>query len=323
MKILRSPFAGALSLLVGCQFAIVSATQAAPVHGWLTWRGPNQNGASLETNLPDKVDAAHPLWTAKLPGQSTPVIANGRLYIMGYVGDGPDLQEVLTCFDAETGKQLWQQSYSAFLSDTIYHRYATSSPTIDPETGNVYMQGTQGILAAFTADGAKLWDLSMMELYGRLTFPNGRTASPLVDRDLVITRGITANWGAQGPASDRFYAFDKKSGELVWSSTPGDRPHDNSFSHPVLGWLEGKRVFYAATGDGSIVCVNARTGEPIWRVTLAKAGINATVVVHNNDKIIAVYGTPYDPGEMVALRIMDVSATNAAAGPVVVAREKV
>jgi outer membrane protein assembly factor BamB len=323
MKLLRSPFAGPLSLLVGCQFAIVSATHAAPVHGWLTWRGPNQNGASLETNLPDKVDAGHPLWTANLPGQSTPVIANGRLYIMGYVGDGPDLQEVLTCFDAETGKQLWQQGYSDFLSDIIYHRYATSSPTIDPETGNVYMQGTQGILAAFTADGQKLWAVSMMEVYGRLTFPNGRTASPLMDKDLVITRGITANWGAHGPGGDRFYAFDKKTGELVWASSPGDRPHDNSFSLPVLDWLDGRRVFYASTGDGSIVCVNARTGDPIWRIPLFKAGINSSVLVHHNDKIIAIYGTPYEPGQMVAMKIPHATPANAAAGPVVVPRSEV
>jgi outer membrane protein assembly factor BamB len=71
-----------------------------------------------------------------------------------------------------------------------------------------------------------------MEEFGRLTFPNARTASPIIDGDLVITRGITANWGAQGPAADRFYAFDKKTGELVWSSSPSDRPKDNSFSHP-------------------------------------------------------------------------------------------
>jgi hypothetical protein len=31
------------------------------------------------------------------------------------------------------------------------------------------------------------------------------TAVPLIDGDIVITRGITANWGAQGPAGDRFY----------------------------------------------------------------------------------------------------------------------
>jgi len=212
--------------------------------------------------------------------------------------------------------------YNDFLSDTIYLRYATSSPTVDDETGNVYMQGTQGILAAFTADGKPLWHHSLMEEFGRLTFPNSRTASPVIDQDLVITRGITANWGGHGPAGDRFYAFDKKTGELVWASNPGDRPKDNSYSHPYLGWLGGKRVFYSATGDGSVVCVNARTGDPLWRVTLFKAGINATVLVHNNDKVIAVYGTPYEPGQMVALKIQDVSPTNAAAGPVVLERSK-
>src|SRR5437763_8826952 len=185
------------------------------------------------------------------------------------------------------------------------------------------MQVTQGILSAFDAQGKVLMKHSLMEEFGRLTFPNSRTASPVIDQDLVITRGITANWGAQGPAADRFYAFDKKTGELVWASSPGDRPRDNSYSHSYFGWLGGKRVFYSATGDGSVVCVNARTGDPLWRVNLFKAGINATVVVHNNDKVIAVYGTPYEPGEMVALRIPDVSPTNAAAGPVVLDRSKV
>jgi outer membrane protein assembly factor BamB len=246
------------------------------------------------------------------------VIANGRLYINGYLGEGADLREGLTCFDAETGQQLWQHLFNDFASDTIYLRYATASPAVDAETGNVYLQGTQGILAAFTADGKPLWQRSLMEELGRLTFPNGRTATPLLDGDLLITRGITANWGANGPAGDRFYAFDKQTGELVWSSSPGDRPKDNSYSHPYLTWWQGKRVFMAATGDGSVVCVNARTGEPLWRVPLFKAGINATVLVHNNDKVIALFGTPYELGRMVAFKIPDVQPTNAAAGPVVV-----
>ena len=302
---------------------VASPLQAKPVNGWLSWRGPDQNGTSRETGLPDTVDPQHPLWTANVPGQSTSVIANGKLYIMGYVGEGGDLQEGIICFDAETGKQLWHHLFGDFLSDTIYLRYATSSPTVDPETGNVYIQGTQGILAGFTGDGKLLWQHSLMEEYGRLTFPNSRTASPVVDKDIVITRGITANWGASGPAADRFYAFDKKTGELVWSSSPGDRPKDNSFSHPYLGWLNGKRVFYSATGDGAVVCANARTGEPIWRVPLTKAGINATVLVHNNDKVISIYGTPYEPGQIVALKIPSVTPTNAAAAPVVVERASV
>jgi outer membrane protein assembly factor BamB len=165
---------------------------AAPT-GWFSWRGPNQNGTSAEKNLPDTLDEAHPLWTADFPGQSTAVAFQGRLYIMGYLGQGPELSEGVACFDANTGQKLWQKLYLDFLSDTIYNRYSTSSPTIDPETGNVYIQDTQGIFAAFSPEGRVLWEHSLMEEYGRLTFPNGRTASPVVDRDLVITRGITAN----------------------------------------------------------------------------------------------------------------------------------
>jgi len=131
--------------------------------GWLNWRGPQQNGVSLEKNLPEHLAVKEALWVADFPGQSTPVIANGKLYIMGFLGDGPDLQEGVACFDAESGKKLWQRLYNDFISDTIYQRYATSSATINDETGDVFMQGTQGILAAFSADGQLLWQHSLME----------------------------------------------------------------------------------------------------------------------------------------------------------------
>jgi outer membrane protein assembly factor BamB len=309
--------------VAACSFlGALPSAPGAPARGWLNWRGPEQTGVSRETGLPSEVSPTNALWIADFPGQSAPVIAGSRSYAMGYEGAGPDLREGLACFNAETGQKLWQHLYNDFLSDTIYLRYATASPAIDPETGNVYIQGTQGILAAFTADGKLLWKHSLMEEFGRLTFPNSRTASPVIDKDLVITRGITANWGTQGPAADRFYAFDKNTGALVWVSSPGGGPKDNSFSQPQLGWYQGKRVFFAAVGDGSVVCVNARTGDPIWRVNLFRAGINATVLIHNNDKVIAIYGTPYELGQMVALKIPDVLPTNAVSAPVVLERKQ-
>ena len=312
----------AVSVFLASQLLLANGVSVAAVVGWLNWRGPHRNGVSLEKGLPDKVDAKNPLWSVDFRGASTPVIANGRLYIMGYVGSGPELQEGIGCFDAETGQKLWEQLFSDYLSDIIYQRYASSNPAIDPETGNVYIQGTQGILAGFHPDGKMLWRHSMMEEFGRLTFPNGRTASPLIDGDLVITRGITANWGAQGPGGDRFYAFDKTTGELVWSSSPGDRPKDSSFSYPYLAFIGGKRALIATLGDGSVVCVNARTGDPLWRVPLGKAGINASVLVHNNDKGIAIYGTPYEPGQMVAFRIPKVTPPGPGT-PAVVERSQV
>lgn len=298
-----------------------SVPARAAVEGWLNWRGPEQNGVSRETGLPEKILTEQALWTADFPGASTAVVAGGKVYIMGYLGEDADLQEGVACFDAETGRKEWQRLYNDYISDIIYTRYASSSPTIDPETGRIFIQGTQGLLAAFQPDGTPVWSVPMMETYGRLTFPNGRTASPVVDGDLVITRGITANWGAHGPAGDRVYAFEKSSGKLVWAAWDGLRPMDSCYARPFLTTLNGKRVFITTTGDGSIFCGNARTGDPLWVIPIAKAGINASVLVHNQDKVIGIYGTPYEPGQMVALRIPQVQPTNNQ--PVVVERSQV
>ena len=297
MKLRLAP---SVALAIACALSVSHAAKkdtpaaksdAAKVAGWLSWRGPDQNGTSPETGLPDKVDAKKPLWTADFPGQSTPVIANGKLYINGYVGEGKDLREGVSCFDAETGKLLWQHLENDFLSDTIYLRYSTSAPTIDPETGNVFVQGTQGLLSCFTAEGKVVWQHSMMEEYGRLTFPNSRTATPAIDRELVITRGVTSGWGANGPAGDRMFAFDKKTGELVWLSSPADRPQDNTFSQPTFSFLDGKRVLFTACGDSSVACINARTGDPLFRFPAAKAGakggINASPILYKDSLIIS------------------------------------
>jgi len=300
---------------------LLSCPGHAAVRGWLQWRGPDQNGTSREKGLPEKVDARAPLWTADFPGQSAAVIADGRVYINGYSGDGAELQEVVACFDAETGQRLWEHRENDFLSDIIYLRYSTSSPTVDPETGNVYVQGTQGLLMCFTPDGLLLWKRSMMEEFGRLTFPNARTASPLVDKELVITRGITSAWGAHGPAGDRFYAFDKKTGETVWQSAPGDRPQDNTFSNPYLDFWQGKRVLYSAGGDSSLLAINARTGEPLWRVPVAKAGakggINAAVFRHKNNLIVIHESENLDSSEIGRMAAMKIPSSITKTNPLV------
>ena len=115
-------------LLTGKIFS--HSAQAEPVRGWLNWRGPQQNGTSLETGLPDTVDPQHPLWVADFPGQSTSVIANGHLYIVGYLGEGEDLQEGLICYDAETGKELWRTSTIALPGDPNNKTWANLPPTL-------------------------------------------------------------------------------------------------------------------------------------------------------------------------------------------------
>jgi outer membrane protein assembly factor BamB len=296
-------FIALLSLVLG----INSASAAS---GWLNWRGPDQNGVSKSAQkLPDSLEIGGPnhRWSYKVRGAGTPVVADGRVYAFGFYGETTDVEETLLCLDVKTGQKIWEYRFRDYLSDTTYNRYAIGAPVVDAETGNVYLESTWGQLMAFSRDGKLLWEHSMMEEYGRLTFPNGRTGSLAIDGPLVITDGITANWGADGPARNRFYAFDKRTGELAWFCTPGIEPIDSTFATPVFGDLGNQRVMYAGTGCGNIVCINVRTGEPVWRFRLSQSGVNADVLLAGPGKLIGIHGKENvdatHHGRLVALKI--------------------
>lgn len=259
---------------------------------WLFWRGLEGSGVSEQTNMPNflSLEKESLLWDHEIQGGGVPVIAGGRAYQFGYYGVDDDLQEALVCFDAVSGEVLWKRAHNDFISDIVYNRYGVGAACVDPASGNVYFQTSPGLLIGYDSDGNKLWERSLMEEFARLTFPNGRTGGPCVDGNLVIIHAITANWGKQGPARDRFYAFDKKTGDLVWTSTPGITPQDSSFSPLTFEDLpSGRRVFYSGTGCGHVVCIDARTGQPLWRFQMSYGGVNSGVVIHE-DTVIAIHG---------------------------------
>ena len=280
-----------VGLVASAQTTPVPSLHTGPVQGWLNWRGPTQMGVSRETKLVDRwsPEGENLLWTRDFSGQGTPVIAGDRAYCYTYRGAGPDLQEYLVCLDVTTGKTIWEEGFNDFLNDAAYERYAIGSPVVDPATGNVYLQTSPGLVMGYTPNGKRLWQHSMMEEFGRLTFPNGRVGAPVVDDDLVIFHCVTSNWGTDGPGRDRLYAFHKLTGDLVWSSTPGVTPQDNSFGTPLLAWHNGFRVLLVGTGCGNVVCVNARTGDPLWRHRISSGGVNSSVLVYE-DRVIAIHG---------------------------------
>ena len=52
---------------------------------------------------------------------------------------------------------------------------------------------------------------------------------------------------------------------------------------------DGRRVFYSGTGCGNIVCIDARTGQPLWRFQMSHGGVNSGVILHK-DKVVAIHG---------------------------------
>lgn len=311
------------------QIAVQAVVAEEPVSGFLTWRGENQNSETSATQLPQRAvlegEGANLRWTLDMPGRGTPVIGRysdgDRLFVIGYDGSGPDLLETLLCLDPATGEEHWRLGYADFISDIVYNRYAISAPTIDPATGHVYFMTSPGLLISVDKDGQERWRISMMESFGRLTFPNGRTGCVTVEGDLILVNAITSNWGTTTPARSRFYAFNKDSGELVWFSTPGVGPpflKDSSFSTPMLETRRGIRLFYAGTGCGNLVAVNALNGQPLWRYQMSKGGVNCSPVVHpgedgqmgtDDDLVIQTHGKENvrntGTGYMIAIRAGD------------------
>jgi outer membrane protein assembly factor BamB len=287
--------------------ALIASGSFAHANDWTNWRGPLQNGVSLEhyTGADKLADAA--AWTYDARSRGAPVVVDGKVVLWGYRGETTDLIEILTVLDAKTGKKLWEVEIADYLSDSIYNRYSIGSPTVDPETKRIYLVSNAGRFVCYELDGKKVFEMPLMEDLGRMTFPNSRVGSPIIEGDLVIVHYIFSNWGADGPAADRVYAFDKKTGELVWWSLPGvSPPVDSSFSTPVVETRDGKRVMYYTTGCGHIVCVNARSGKPYWRFPICKNGVNPSVALHKG-KVIAIHNDENvdssEKGRMVAIKL--------------------
>src|SRR5688500_11984769 len=77
---------------------------------WTQWRGPNFNGSTDETSLPEKLDASTMKWEAVLPGvgAGTPIVTGDRVFVSASDKNSSEL--IALCFDRKSGKELWRQT---------------------------------------------------------------------------------------------------------------------------------------------------------------------------------------------------------------------
>jgi outer membrane protein assembly factor BamB len=251
---------------------------------WPSWRGPNQNGVSSETGLISKwsLDGENLIWHAEFIGRSTPIVMNGRVYVIGRVGADLTQQEVVACYDAQNGGKLWEHRFNVFLTTVPFNRVGWTSLAGDPETGNVYASAVGGMFICYNRNGKILWWRSLTEEFGRFSGYGGRTMTPVVDENLVIMSFLNTGWGDQSAMGHRYVAFDKRTGEIVWIFEPGGRPLDTNYSTPVVAVINGLRLLIGGYADGSIQAMKVRTGEKMWEFKLSKGAINTSVVVEGN-----------------------------------------
>src|SRR5262245_31369728 len=84
---------------------------------WAEWPGPARDGISSEKGLPTSWSPAgqNLAWKAPYGGRSAPIVMNGRLYLQNTAEKGASEQERIMCFDADTGKLLWEHRFNVYL----------------------------------------------------------------------------------------------------------------------------------------------------------------------------------------------------------------
>lgn len=216
-------------------------------------------------------------WSARLGTQtySSPVVANGKLFVgtnngAAYVKRFPEVVElgVLLCFDAETGRFLWQHSNEKL-------------PKLRPNA-----RAQADVWSCAYIEGDRLWyvnnrdELCCLDTEG---FRDNENDGPFKEEpnqnqdeaDVVWKFDMIGQLGAwphrhsccsvtalgdtllvctsneDNPDAPSFLAMNKKTGELLWSDkSPGSNILNAQWSSPACGVLGGVAQAIFAGGDG-------------------------------------------------------------------------
>ncbi len=119
-------------LIVGLLLLLADASRA---DDWPQWREPNRDGVWRETGIRESVPPGELkiLWRAPVaPGFSSPVVAQGRVYLIHSELMLPNAQERVQCFDAANGRVLWTFSYDVSYPDWVFTPEPGMGPAATP-----------------------------------------------------------------------------------------------------------------------------------------------------------------------------------------------
>lgn len=294
---------------------VLCAAAFASSNDWPGWRGPEGNGISTLKGLPTSWSKEQNVaWRTPLPGKghSSPAVMGNRVFLttdtegepvpgkvvpkhtaMGRPfrnpdSRGADLKHTLKvhCFDAASGKQLWETVvHDGEVYDEVHawSNYASATPFTDGKA--VYASfGAEGFFKLDFKTGKILWkaDLGKIDTVGL-----GYGPSPVLHEDKVI---VLAD---QDSGEKSFVAaLSAADGKVVWR-TP--RTMANTWTTPVI--VNGQLIVNASD---FVVSYDPRTGKENWRAP-GPGGFIVHTLVAGDGMVYASAGYPVK--KTVAIRM--------------------
>jgi outer membrane protein assembly factor BamB len=243
---------------------------------WNQFRGPNGTGIDSSSGYPVEFSPQkNAAWKASIPfGQSSPVVAAGRVYVTASDGD----KLITICFDARSGRESWRREIKREHKNTLFRANDPASPTPAADEKGVYTFFPDFGLVAYAPDGKERWQLRL----GPFKNFYGMAGSPALAGDLLVLV-------CDQQSGSFLIAIDRNTGKQRWRT---ERKESTiSWTTPV--------VFHPSNGPAELVVLGSTridsyylaTGEPHWWTPIGSMGAIGVPAAAGDSVLIATAGT--------------------------------
>lgn len=217
---------------------------------WPQFRGPLRTGIVEDTAIRRdwKENPPRELWSHPVGvGWSSFSVVDGLAFTQEQRGP----EEVVVCYDVETGKQIWAHSDEMRFTNSLGGDGPRATPTVFDS--RLYTLGAMGNLNCLEPrTGKVIWSRNILDDAGSSVAGFGMCTSPFIFEDKVVVN-------AGGGQNKGVIAYDRKTGDIIWAK--GDR--DAGYASPVLATFDGLQQLLIFGAQG-LAGHDAHTGEELW-----------------------------------------------------------